>query len=464
MKNCSRTLAIPLLLASLTALSAQNAPSGPLRVGAAKIDITPAPDRLPKQFLGILDHVWSRAIFLDNGKNSAVLVSLDAGAVPSQVVTDIRGRVEKEFGVPTANVLISATHTHSAPFIGRPRFGPDRDSAPDTTTWYEEKIYTSIQQAREALQPAKVSFGSGVSYLNVQRDQIDPVTHKWWEGANYQGPSDKTVAVIKFVSMKDEPIAVYYNYAMHAVINGNLDLVSGDFPGAASRYIERALGDKTVALFVSGAAGDQNPVYFQQTYDLREIRIKDYAKRGEDISNAMPPGGQGLDRNNPEVARLMEEQKEMATSMGQLLGEEVLHAMRGAKPGDNEIRIFGKEMTIQCPGRQRKDQGRGGVEGTYTDGPDINITLDLLMIKDIAIGAVNGEVYNEIARRLKRESPYAQTFMVTVTNGYANSGYIPDDASFSHQTFEVLSSRLKPGCAETKIVEGLTGMMPKIAY
>ena len=459
-----RTLAIIIPLTCTLVLGAQDVPVGPLRVGAAKVDITPPPEQLPKQFLGVLDHVWSRGIFIDNGKTGAVLVSVEAGGVPTQVTTDLRSRVEKEFHIPAANVVISATHTHSAPFIGRPPFGPNRDSAPDTTSWYEEKIFASIQQAREALQPAKVSFATGVSYLNVQRDQIDPVTHKWWEGANYQGLSDKTVAVVKFVSTKDEPIAVYYNYAMHAVINGNLDLVSGDFPGAASRYIERALGDKAIALFASGAAGDQNPIYFQQTYDLREIRIKDYAKRGEDISNAMPPGGQGLDRKNPEVALLMEEQKEMATSMGQLLGEEVLRSMRGAQPGNSEVRIFGKNTTIECPGRQRKDQGRGGVEGSYADGPAVDISLGVLMINDIAIGAVNGEVYNEIAQRLKRESPYANTFMVTLANGHANSGYIPDDASFGHQTFEVLSSHLKPGCAETKIVEGLTGMMPKIAY
>jgi neutral ceramidase len=464
MKTSFRSLAIVIILASPASLYAANVPVGALRVGAAKVDITPAADQLPKQYLGVLDQVWSRAIFIDDGKTGAVLVSVDAGGVPTQVASNVRSRAEKEFGVSAANVLISATHTHSAPFIGRPPFGPNRDSVPDTSSWYEDKIFNSIRQAHDALQPAKMSFGTGVSYLNAQRDLIDPVTHKWWEGANYQGLSDKTVAVIKFVSAKDEPIAVYYNYAMHAVINGNLDLVSGDFPGAASRYIERALGGNAVALFATGAAGDQNPIYFQQTYDLREIRIKDYAKRGEDISNAMPPGGQGLDRKNPQVALLMDEQKEMATSMGQLLGEEVLRAMRQAEPGDSEVRIFGKETTVDCPGRQRKDQGRGGVEATYTDGPDVHIALGLLMINDIAVGAVNAEVYNEIAQRLKRESPYARTLMVTLTNGHANSGYIPDDASFGHQTFEVLSSHLKPGCAETKIVEGLTGMMPKIAY
>jgi hypothetical protein len=45
--------------------------------------------------------------------------------------------------------------------------------------------------------------------------------------------------------------------------------------------------------------------------------------------------------------------------------------------------------------------------------------------------------------------------MTTLTNGSARSGYIPDDASYGKYTFEVLSSRLKPGCAESSIVNGL---------
>ena len=94
----------------------------------------------------------------------------------------------------------------------------------------------------------------------------------------------------------------------------------------------------------------------------------------------------------------------------------------------------------------------------------MQIGLGLLMIDDIAIGTVNGEVYNLIAQRLKKESPYAKTMMATLTNGMANSGYIPDDASFGHNTFEVLSSRLQPGCAETEIVDGIIGMMPRVTY
>ena len=460
-------LSCTIIVATALRVMCQTVPEGAFRVGAAKVDITPAQSELPKGYLGILDQLYSRAIVIDNGHTSAALVSLDAGAAPSDLCKTVSERIEKELGIPAVNILITATHSHSVPGVfpmfARP--GASMDSAAiSRVTAYEGRVFDSVKLAKAKLQPARVSYGTGVSYINVQRDQIDPVIHQWWEGANYGGLSDKTVAVIKFESLNGDPIAIYYNYAMHAVITGNLDLVSGDAPGATSRYIEGHLNDKVVALWSEGAAGDQNPVYFQQTYDLRKIRIDDYAKQGKDISNAMPPGGQGMDRNNPEVAHLMNEQKEMIVSMGQMLGEEVLRVVRESQKGEADGRIFGKTTTITCPGRERTNEGRGGIAGTYKDGPPVELKLGLLMIDDVAIGAVNGEVYNLIAQRLKAESPYKKTMMATLTNGMAMSGYIPDDASFGHQTFEVLSSRLMPGCAETKIVDGITGMMPRIMY
>jgi hypothetical protein len=60
---------------------------------------------------------------------------------------------------------------------------------------------------------------------------------------------------------------------------------------------------------------------------------------------------------------------------------------------------------------------------------------------------------------LKEQSPLANTFVVTLANGMANSGYIPNDAAFGALTFQVLGSRLKPGCAETAIVNGLLDLL-----
>ena len=446
MKASSVIAFIVLFVTSSQAVAAQRTAEAPtLRVGAGKVDVTPSQGELPKNNRGVLDRLFARAIVVESGSSIAALVTVDAGGIPDAIWQAVTAQIEKELGIPTANVLLTATHTHSA---GAQR-GPD----------YPRKIVESVRLAKEKLTAARVGYGTGESYINVNRQIIHPSTHRWWEGPNREGPSDKTVAVLKFEAMTGEPIAVYYNYAVHAVITGQLDQVSADIPGAASTYIEDSFDNRVVAVWSSGAAGDQNPIYYQQTYDLRDIRTKDYASRGVDISNAMPPGGEGLDRSNPTVARLMKQQRQMVLSMGQFLGEEVLHVMRGIERTETAAPLQGSFTTISCPGRERTNQGRAGFEGTYKDGPPVDIRLGLLRLGNVMIGAVNAEVFNPIAIRLKQESPYKATMMATLTNGAARSGYIPDDESFGKYTFEVLSSRLKPGCAESAIVNGILGLI-----
>ena len=441
MRGCYAVVVVSLSLAAHAALAQTTNAASTLRAGAAKIDITPSAGELPKNNLGVLDRLYARAIVLDNGATSAALITVDAGAIPDALWQTVSGQIEKELGIPPARVLLTATHTHSA---GGPRAAN-----------YSQGIVESVRLAKQKLRPARIGYGTGVSYINVNRQIVDPKTGRWWEGANYDGPSDKTVAVIKFEGLDGSPIAVYYNYAVHAVLAGQLDQISADIPGAASRYIEDSFDDRIVALWSSGAAGDQNPIYYQQTYDLREIRVKEYAKRGVDISNAMPPGGEGLNRSDPTVARLMNQQRQMVSSMGQFLGEEVMHVMRGIDRTEVTVPLYGTFTSVRCPGRERTNEGRAGFEGTYKEAGPVEIRLGLLRIGDVMVGAVNAEVFNPIAQRLKRESPYKATMLATLTNGAARSGYIPDDESFGKYTFEVLSSRLQPGCAESAIVNGI---------
>ncbi|MEJ2110432.1 MAG: hypothetical protein P8Z37_11055, partial [Acidobacteriota bacterium] len=145
--------------------------------------------------------------------------------------------------------------------------------------------------------------------------------------------------------------------------------------------------------------------------------------------------------------------------MGQFLGEEVKRVVRETDRLSSNGRIFGSQKMITFPGRTRQGQGRAGVEATYTDGPDVQLRLSLLMIDDIAIGGCNAEIFNLIAQRFKNESPVGRSIFVSMANGSGNSGYVPNDAAFGYQTFEVLSSRCKPGYAESAIVNGLLDLI-----
>src|SRR5690606_4629955 len=86
-----------------------------LRAGAAKVDITPVADELPPNYRGILDRIHSRAIVVDDGASRTALISVDAGAVPDPVWEAVAAALESELGIEAANVLLTATHSHSVP-------------------------------------------------------------------------------------------------------------------------------------------------------------------------------------------------------------------------------------------------------------------------------------------------------------------------------------------------------------
>ena len=208
MKRIILALSALLLIASVSTVTAQGVTPGPLRVGAARVDITPAPADLPKQYLGVNDPVYSRAIVIDNGTTSAALVTVEVISLPDVVAGRVNDRIASELGIPVANIVLAGTGTHSSPTSSGPQ-GPG--APPPQNTVLEGKIVDSVRQAKAKLQPARMRFGTTVSYINVNRDNIDPKTHGWWEGPNYDGVSDKSVRVLMFESLSGAPIAVYYN-------------------------------------------------------------------------------------------------------------------------------------------------------------------------------------------------------------------------------------------------------------
>lgn len=70
---------------------------------------------------------------------------------------------------------------------------------------FETKLVSGLVQAakeaRDRMQPARIGFGAGNLYLNVNRDAIDEQTRLWAQQPNLEYPSDKTLAVIKIESL-----------------------------------------------------------------------------------------------------------------------------------------------------------------------------------------------------------------------------------------------------------------------
>ncbi|MDH3371771.1 MAG: neutral/alkaline non-lysosomal ceramidase N-terminal domain-containing protein [Gammaproteobacteria bacterium] len=454
----NRTPRLP-LAAVLTAVVfgsaaiAQSEQAG-LRVGAARIDITgPAYRQRPTMREYAHEQLFLRAIVIDNGVTQAALLGADLGGINEDVWADASNRIAAKLDAPIANIIISPTHTHSdtpgseTPQRGTPRYG---------SAFVADVALQAVTEALSKLEPALVGYSSGEAHLNVNRDAVNPVTHLWTQASNLDAPSDKTVAVVSFVNPDGEPIAAYVNYAMHPV-NGYLaGFRSGDFAGAMSRYVEQAFGDTMVTIFSQGASGDQNPRWIRTGTNAMASRsgadISGYEMVREDIEGPLRNREVAARNAHPEVARQLADYMQ---ALGAILGEEVIRIMSHTDFSGAATPIWGKQMTLTCPGRRRLNSGREGMPGEYEDGDDVNIRLGVLAVGDIAIASGNAEIYSTIGQRVKKESPLAKTLFVTLANGRSNSGYIPDDESYGHQTFQVLGTRLKPGCAEAGIAAGV---------
>lgn len=444
-----------LLLIALAA-SAQAAERGKLLVGAARVDLTPfVKADLPAT--GKYDHekVFARAIVIDNGTTRAAIFGVDSSDMYENVWQDVAPKIAAELNCPVQNIIMSVTHSHSAGSPMGPTIG--------TTSYMGDMAAALLKAARDAkskLEPARVGFGTGQAYLNVNRDAIDPQTRQWSQAPNTHAISDKTVAVIKFVKPTGEPIAAYVDYAMHPVNGYLLGFITADFPGAMSRYVEQVFEDKAVVIFAQNASGDQNPLYLRASTNgqasMLGIPITGYQMVREKVEGQYRGKDVKVKPIDPVVRDRLER---FIESEGQILGEEVIRVMSLTNASADDTRLWGAQKVVSCPGRKRLDDAREGSAGNYADAGPVPIRLSALGIGNIALAGVNAEMYTQIALRTKNQSPLANTVVVTLANGRAETGYIPDDESYGHQTFQVLGTKLKPGCAEDAIANGLSDMI-----
>ena len=398
---------------------------GELRVGAARVDIAPAENvhvRLSGfggrvvPFEGIHDRIYYRVLVVEDGSRTAVIIVGDVLDISHDFWDRMSKRIEREVGIPRRNIIHAGTHTHGAPI---------EDYTESETI--ADKIMEAVKQAKSELQPARFGVGKGHCSVNINRRARTARGNAlggWWLGQNPDGPSDKTMHVIKFESLDGKVIAMLCNYSAHGTTMGQDNLkLTADHPGATSRFVEKHYDDTAVVVWTSGAAGDQDPIYAYK---------KDFGGRISPV----------------EV-------------LGRVQGEEILRIAESMKM-TSQGRIRAVQSVVSAPGRKNvSGRSRFRPEGDYefiaTDPVDIR--LSVIMINQIALCGVSGEVLTKIGQRLKTESPFAETMMITHANG--SSGYIPDDEAYGQLSYEILVTPFQPG-VEKIVIDRLLELLNRM--
>jgi len=229
-----------------------------LEAGAAKVEITPPlgtplngyGDRLGKGSLSVHDPVWSRSLYVSDGTTAIMLVNVDLCVINRELRDRVLELAPPE--VPRENILLTATHTHSAQgamnrsLVFRAVSGR---FMPDVLESTAQRIVESMQSAIASRKRATIGFAVTTHDNLTENRQV--------EG----GPVDSQIGVLRVDDSDGNPIAIAANFAAHPTTVGGDDkfAISADYPGVYYNELEAVAGESCVAMFLNGAAGNQRP-------------------------------------------------------------------------------------------------------------------------------------------------------------------------------------------------------------
>ncbi len=415
-----------------------------VEAGVAAVDITP-PKGAPlagyyfnRAATGTHDALRAKAIVLRDGDTQLVLVTCDLIAMPEGIVARAREAIHRDTGIKAANVMISATHTHTAPVVlsGFSRYALESEMLRIAQEYAEALpglIARAVVEASRSLQPAKLfaAMGSEGTLAFNRRFHMRDGSVAWNPGKTTTaivrpaGPIDPAVAVLSIESEKGETLAVYVNYAIHSDTVGGTEF-SADFSHVLETSLRAALGPKVTTLFTMGCAGNINHL---------------------DVAWKAPQKGHG------EAARIG---TVLASAVLQALKQKTLIGKPRFAAGTKRLELQTVAPGVRYAGTETEflkqvADARDAELRTLGNGARKAEVQFLRLSAEHAIAGLPGELFVELGLQLKAKAGMNWLAVATQTNG--SIGYVPDQKAFREGNYEVVSARVQEGAGERLVEE-----------
>ncbi len=468
-----------LALFATAALHAADVPKAPLMAGAATSNITPELGSevvggfLPYPCTNVHDELHARCLVLDDGKTKLALVVCDLLGMHRSLCVAARELIEKETGIPAANVLISGTHTHSAAnAIGGPvRFYTSDMELTDYQKFVVRRITDGVRRAINLLRRAEIAFGTVdiPEHVNIRRwflkegsmppnpfGKIDKVKMNPGAGnaalVEPAGEPDPTVSFIALREPGGRLISVYSAYSLHYVGGVNGADISADYYGMYCEALKRlqAGGNDDppfVAMMANGTSGDANNTNFRNPQP-RKQPYEQMRYVADDVAAKV----------NAALAKVMWQNSAPLAARYRELGV----AWRKI---DSELIAWAKETEAKTPRIQGKADlplaYAGRVQRLAVASPETKAAVQILRIGDICIGTTPTETFAETGVEFRKRNPFAKSFMVELANGYY--GYMPTPRHFELGGYETWpgTNNLEPQ-ASVKMMDALLKMAAEV--
>ncbi len=455
-----------LFFAAATSQAADKRPV--FRAGAFAIDISPL--EFPVIVNGgmsertadkIEDRLHARCLVLDDGKNQIAIVVVDSCMVPRELLDEAKELASKATGIPTDRMLISATHTHSAPSV-HGCLGSDADEK--YSKFLPPQIAKGIAQAHARLKPARIGWGIGRDEKNVacrhweMKPGIAPTNpfggtkddlvmmHPGYDNPNKiraTGPADPEVPVLSLQTPDGKPLAVLTNYSLHYV---GAPAISADYFAQVCDEMRRLLKADDVPDFMAAHSNATSGDMWLMDYTLPKRRMFDRETVAKEVAAAAYEAFAKIQYFDW-VPLVMAEEK-LTLKIRKPTAEEVEQATEfvktfaGRKP-KTVPEVYARETLIM-----------------HEMPPTRELKLQALRMGDLGIAAIPNETYASTGLFIKQHSPLKTTLNIELANGC--EGYIPPEEL--HKLGGYTTWRARTSCLQVDAEEKIRDQLVKLLH
>ena len=403
---------------------------GILMVGAARAEITPKKmgirmggHAVNRKARAVKDPLMSRALYLSDGHDEFVLVSLDLVGLMKHFVDRIRSRVP---GIPPDHILVSSTHTHDSPdtigYWGPMIFEiPLRSGLdPEYMEYMMNQAARSILMAKEAAVPARLRAARATA-------PAEGLTRNVREA----GLKDDEVQILEFTGPRGDTIALVSNYPCHPEMLGHGNrLLSAEFLTPLHARLEARFGG--VSLYFQNALGGMVTGALARNDGTFDPEV------GETFNEVLAEGLAGV------IIRGLED---------------------GARPVEVErIRFAHREIRLPVDNWKFRLVARLRIipiEAMDTRTWTVTSEANLLDLGEIRIATCPGEVLPALGFEIKHT--LAAPFPLIVCLGCDELGYILPESSFSDPLYRYeRSMSLGPGTGPA-LLEAVRAMVEEVS-
>ena len=445
----------------------QETPVNQLQAGAARVVITPTIGTW--QWRNVHDDLYAKALVLKSGDTSIALVVCDVGSVAKDDMDKAKALAEEITGIPAANIMVAATHTHYAPFSGR-----RGEEANEFADWLIKRVADSIKCAQERLQPAMIGSGSGAAPgevfnrrywmkdgtvvfnpLDVRYHNDDGTATQVYQQSDIvrpAGPTDPQVGVLVVLAEDRTPIAVLANYALHYVSAPDYSEISANYFGAFDRALQRMAGADFVGILLNGTCGDINNEDYMGQRDSLPYEYYAVDRVADVLASEVYRVWRGL--------RLAEYQAEVPLAVAndpftlrhRSYTPEQIAAAKQVLDGPDTNSFGTPEWLDRVKSRM--------VVRASDAGESRQTQVQAFRIGDLGLATLPSEIFVEIGMEIKQRSPFEITMVASLAND--SFGYFPTDKAVAEGSYETLNSLCAVGSAPA-IVNSAVGLLDQLA-